>query len=122
MIKKFLYLLSILTILPAFSGDYEKSISNDENVLLYLYTNNCNYCVKFDPIFDKLQEKFSNNCKFLKVDITSTYGTELMHKFNAYYVPYVILYNNNKRIMHTIVPTCLINYACAKDAIEKFIN
>ena len=120
MIKRILCILSLFIVLPAFSGEYEEATRTNNKIFLYLYTKNCNYCVKFNPVFNKISQIYGNNCKFLKINADTEYGGSLMRGLNAYYVPYVALINNSNRTVHTINPTCLLNYACTKDAMDKF--
>ena len=77
---------------------------------------------KYLGYYEKLKQKFGGNCKFLKIDANTEYGGSLMRRISAYYVPYVVLINNQERTMQRIVPTCLLNYACTKDAVDKFVN
>ena len=87
-----------------------------------MYTDDCSYCVKFEPAYEKLFQKYNKDCKFLKIDANTAYGNSLMRSLNAFYVPYVALINNKKQTMQNVTPTCLLNYACTKDAVEKFID
>ena len=108
--------------LPAYSGEYEEATRTSDKIFLYMYTKNCSYCVKFNPVYKKISEKYNGNCKFLKIDADTEYGGSLMRSLNAYYVPYVALIDNNKLTLKTIAPTCMLNYGCAMDAVDKFIK
>ncbi len=122
MLKKFLCILSILTILPVYSASSDNILTSNEKVVLYLYTKECGYCVKFDPIYNNVSKKYGNNCKFLKIDANSKYGRDLMRGFYAVYVPYVVIIDNSKRTAKSVNPDCLLNQACMQNVIEKFIN
>lgn len=122
MLKRFLCILMFLGVLPAFSGEFEEATRTYDKIFLYMYTNNCSYCVKFNPIYNKIMHKYNGNCKFLKINADTEYGNSLMRGLNAYYVPYVAMIDNNKQMVKTISPTCMLNYGCANDAIDKFIK
>lgn len=122
MLKRILLILGLFFVLPAFSGVYEDAFNTSDKVFVYFYTSDCGYCVRFNPIFEKISEKFANNCKFVKVNVSEDYGNKLMQQFGAYYVPYVVMINSSNKTMRTIDPTCLLNYSCTKDAVDKFVK
>lgn len=108
--------------LPAFSGEYEEALRTHNKIFLYMHTPQCGYCVKFNPVYEKISKKYGDNCKFLKIDANTEYGGTLMRSLRAYYVPYVAMINVKKQTMYSITPKCLLNYACTQDAVEKFIK
>ena len=122
MLKKFLLILMFLGTIPAYSGEFEEAARTHDKIFLYMYTKDCGYCVKFNPIYNKIMQKYNNNCKFLKINANTEYGSSLMRAMNAYYVPYVAMVDNNKRIVKTVTPTCMLNYGCAMDAVDKFVK
>ena len=123
MLRKFLCILFLFLTLPVFSGELEDAFKTHEKVFVYMYTAECNYCVKFNPIYEKISNLFSSKkCKFLKIDAMTTYGTSVMQSLGVTYVPFVGLLNRENKQINTIVPTCLLDYACAKNATDKFIN
>ena len=103
-------------------SEFEEASRNNSKIFLYMYVPECGYCIKFDPIYDKLSQKYGKSCKFLKLNAATEYGNSLMRSVNASYVPYVALIDHKKQTMHRVVPTCLLNQACTKDAVEKFVN
>ena len=108
--------------IPAFANPYEDAMNKGENVFLYMYTNNCKYCVQFDPVFEKLSNAHKNHCKFIKMDADTKYGHLIMFQYQARYVPFVVLVNSNKQIMDPISPECLMEYACVDKEIKQFIK
>ena len=122
MLKRFLCILMFLGVLPAFSGEFEEASKTNRKIFLYMYTKNCSYCVKFNPIYEKVSQKYGGNCKFLKINADTEYGYSLMRGLNAYYVPYVAMVDNNKKVLKTINPTCMLNYGCALDAVDRFVK
>ena len=123
MLRKFLCILLIFLALPAFSGELEESLKTHDKVFLYMYTSECSYCEKFNPIYEKISRIYGGKkCKFLKIDAMTQYGTSIMKNLGVTYVPFVALMNKNDKQIKTIVPTCLIDYACAKNSVVKFVN
>lgn len=122
MLKRILLIAVLSLLLPANAGEYEDAMKNSNCVFLYLYTTECGYCTKFNPIYNKIQANYSNKCKFLKIDASSDYGRKLMKDLGAYYVPYVLLINNKNNKAGKVSPQCLLNYACMQDATNKFVN
>ena len=87
-----------------------------------MYTPECGYCQKFDENYKKLANKYGKDCKFLKINANTTYGYSVMRRLSAFYIPFVVLLNNQKQTMQRIDPTCLLEYACVKDAVDKFVK
>lgn len=122
MFKKFLLFLLLFMALPAFSGEFEEASREHAKILVYMYTPECGYCKKFDPLYSQVLQKYGKSCKFLKINAATEYGNFIMRRLNASYVPYVALINNQKQTLQRITPTCLLNLACTKDALDKFVN
>ncbi len=122
MLKRFLFALSILIILPVYAGEFEDAIAKNDKVFLYLYAKNCDYCVKFNPNYDKLTREFGKNCKFLKIDASSKYGNELGYALGAQYVPFVAMVNSKTKVIKTVHPTCLLSYSCVQNNMKKFLK
>lgn len=122
MLKKFIAVLSLLMVLPTFAGEFEDASRVNKKIFLYMYAKDCKYCVEFEPTYEKMLQKHGKKCKFLKIDANTPYGYTLMQKITAYYVPYVVLVDNEKRTMQRITPKCLLDFACTKDAMDKFVD
>ena len=122
MIKRLLTILSILLILPVYSADTSKLATVNNKAILYMYTKECSYCDKFAPNYSKLEKTYDKKCRFLKQDASTEYGTQLMREFKAFYVPFVVFIDYDRHIIQRVAPTCLLNYACVKDAVDKFVE
>ena len=122
MLKRFVSIFLLFFAQPVFSGEFEDAIASNAKFLLYMYTPSCNYCVKFNPIYEQLNKKYDKSCKFLKINANTEYGNVLMRSLNAFYVPYVVLVDSRKQTLQNITPTCMLNYACIKDAVDKFVD
>jgi len=121
--KKILILLFVLSInLPTFAGVFEEAIKHNDKIFLYMYSKDCSYCDKFTPNYNKIYQKYNGSCKFLKVDANTEYGGTLMRSLSAFYVPYVAMVDNKNKIIKTVTPTCMLNYGCILDAVNKFIK
>ncbi len=122
MIKKILCTLLMLISIPVFAGEFEEASISNARIFLYMYTPECGYCKQFEQTYEKLKQKYGRDCKFLKINAATKYGTDLMLQFRASYVPHIILLNNQKRTMQRVTPNCSLNFACIKDAVDKFVN
>lgn len=108
--------------LPVMSGELENAINTSDKVFLYLYTDNCRYCIMFNSIYSKIYEKYNKNCKFVKVNANSEYGNLLMRNANASYVPYVALINTEAQTLQKVQPECMLKSSCMKNTVERFLK
>ena len=106
---------------PVLAGELEDAMKAHPKTFLYLFSSKCGYCVKFDAQYAKLNKKYEN-CKFVKIDINSKYGTLLRRDFNAYYVPYVALIDSRNSTIQVVEPNCLIDNACLNKEMNKFLK
>lgn len=121
MLKKFLVILLVGITALVFAGQ-DFTLLEDEKVFLYLYSENCGYCVKFEPIYKNVQKNYQNRIKFVKLDINKPEGRQLAYEFGANYVPFVALLDTRKRTIQQIAPSCLLDYKCSEKNIIKFIK
>ena len=117
----FLFIILFST-LSASANEFDNLVRSHDKIFLYLYTQDCSYCDKFSPIYEKLLKKYKNNCKFIKVDANTKAGNELKMSTGSYYVPNVLVIKSREQTMRRIVPVCLLNYACIDDAVNEFVN
>lgn len=122
MLKKILCILSVFVILPAFSGELEDAAKIHDKIFLYLYAKDCSYCVKFNPVYNNISQKYGKNCKFLKINADTEYGMNLMRASNALYVPFVVMLDNASKTAKSIKPECLLSYVCTQKVVENFIK
>ena len=90
--------------------------------LLYLYSSDCGYCIKFNPIYKKISEAFAGKCNFKKVDARTAEGQRLMQKYNGVFVPYVLIIDDEKNYKAYLTPNCILSYACTSSAVENFVK
>lgn len=112
----------MFTTLPVLAGAYEDAFKKNDKVFLYFYTQRCGYCVKFNPIYKRLQNEYSGKYEFLKLDAMSQYGYKWFRKYKCQYVPYVLLLDSKKRRAYTIDPTCLMQSACVREKMDEFLK
>lgn len=117
-----LCLMSLLIMTSANAGVYEDALKQNERVFLYIYTQNCGYCVRFKPIYEKLATKYSQKCRFVKVDADTEYGKSLARVFGVRFVPYVVLANSKMGQTALLPPNCLLHFECADDVMRGFVK
>ena len=117
--KKLCLILMFLLSLPVFAGSFETAYESGTPVLLYIYSENCSYCHKFNPIFSGMA-KTRTDYKFVKVDVNTRYGRELLTGFQGYYVPFIVLSSKKMHKSAAISPSCAINNICRENALKDF--
>ena len=122
MIRLILCLLLFLNSLPTLAGVVEDAMKTQDKVFIYIYTKNCGYCVKFNPIYNEVVKKFSNKCKFIKLDAETPYGMRVMQDLQGVFVPYTIMIDNKHKKLYRLQADCLLDYACTANAVEVFVN
>ncbi len=106
--------------LPSYAGDLENALKNNQDVFLYLYTTFCGTCKQFNPIYENLENINKKKYKFLKINAETPYGYYLARRYNAIYVPFVLLINNKK--VWQLDGSCLVDVKCTTDALNNFKN
>lgn len=112
-----LFLLCILKV-PTMATEVDEIINSGSNLMLYLYTPECGYCRQFAPRYSKITKVYENKFKFLKLDANSQAGNAFMYKYNASYVPFVLLINKNK--IERVSSNCLMDSQCIDRKLVKF--
>ena len=122
MLKRLILILILFLLSPVYAGVLENAVKDNDYVFLYLYTNNCGYCKKFNPYYEQAVKKHSKNCKFLKVDADSGYGYNLMKKFRSFYVPFVVLIDTKASKSAHIPGECLLSSVCLDKVVTGFTS
>ena len=117
-----LFFLVVLLSLPLLAGPYENALKTNDKVVVYLYAQNCKYCVRFEPVYKKVSEMYDKRCKFLRVDAESKEGLKLMKLFGARYVPFVVLADSKNSEVYQIEPNCLVSFKCTNYFIDRFLR
>ena len=119
MLKRVIAFIVFMSVSAAYAGVFEDAMSKQKTVLLYLYSNDCNMCNKFLPVYNELK-KTNNDVNFIKVDADTQYGYGLMKKFKGFYVPFVVLASPKTKKHAVINPYCSFDEVCIKRAIKSF--
>ena len=120
MFKRFFCILALILLLPVHAGEYEEALKYQDKVFLYLYSSDCGYCVKFDPVYKKLATIYGNQYKFVKINTDTTYGRNLAGRLQVKYVPFVLITNKGKNESALVAPQCITNLACAENVLKNF--
>ena len=118
MLKKCLLVFSLLCLIPAWAGELEDALASKDKVFLYMYTKDCSYCKKFNPIYNKVSETHTKDYAFVKIDAETPYGRNMMRQFRAGFVPYVLVMNAKQAKF--INPVCLLDTACVEKELKNF--
>ncbi len=118
--KIFLLFIIASFIIPAYAGELENALNNKEDVFLYLYTSLCGTCKRFNPVYENLMNDYGKKYRFIKINAETSYGYNLAKRYNAMYVPFVLLINNKK--VWQLDSSCLIDSMCTLEALNKFKN
>ena len=121
-LKKLFIFILLFAGIPVFAGQYEDALRAGQPVMLYMFTKQCQYCKKFEPVFGKLLHNYKKDYRFVKIDAESPYGMLLMRDFRAGYVPYVVLADAKRQYITSIDPSCLLEYACIHQNMKEFLN
>ncbi len=119
MIKKLLTFIILCFMGQVFAGEFENAVKSNKFVFLYLYSPDCGYCQKFQPVYNKLAKE-NKDFSFVKVNTYNIDGYKLMRKFKGRYVPYIILYNSEQQNAAQVSPACYMNEVCMTRALKEF--
>ena len=122
MVRIILCFFALLFSLSAFAGQFEDASRNNKKVFLYIYTPTCGYCKKFDTNYRKLLSAYGNKCKFVKIDGSTQYGSQIAYKYQVQYVPYVVLITTKTKQGQIVPADCLMNYSCVSQKVNSFVN
>ena len=106
----------------ALAGELSNALKNSRRTFLYIYTPECEYCKKFNPVYEKTSKKFNNECKFVKLNAYSIEGFILMQQLKVQYVPFVVMMNNENKKATGIDPVCLLSYDCMDKTVGSFVK
>ena len=118
--RLFVVIFLLVFVAPSLAGEYENALIKNKNTLLYIYSSNCSYCVKFEPIYEKISKTFGDKYNFVKVSADTQYGNQLMRKFGARFVPYVVITDKKTHENSLIAPACLTNLACSEKVLKDY--
>ena len=120
MLKKLLISLCLIFSIPAFAGQLENALKNNQNVFLYIYKEDCGLRQQFNPVYKKISKKHNNKFGFLKISADTSYGRQLAAVYNVRFVPFVVMIHSDDKNSATVDPRCLINEACISRVLNNF--
>lgn len=122
MIKKVLLTLWVLlsVFIPVNAGELEDALGKGKDVFLYLYSPECKYCVMFSPKYEQLKKTYASKYTFVKANTQTPYGARLYYKYQAHYIPFVVMINSKQDRVLRISPNCLIDSVCADIELKKW--
>ena len=118
MLKK-VFVIFLLLLSPVYAGVFEDAMKGNDNILLYIYGENCSMCKTFAPVIDNFSQTHKN-LMYVKVSADTQYGMNLMRKFNGRYVPFVVIISPKSKKSAVITPYCSINEMCLERAVKSF--
>lgn len=118
MLKKLICILFLCTILPVCAGLYDEAIKKNDKVFLYLYSAKCGYCMRFNPIYQRISKMYDTRFQFVKLDVTTPEGTKLARQFAIRYVPFVVIIDKGNAM--EIPSKCLLEFSCMDSTVSKF--
>ena len=103
-----------------FANSFNDAIKKGDNVLLYLYTNECHYCKLVSPTFDKIARTNPNKYKYMKINANTREGHEIMNEFGVNYVPFVMIIKSKENKYSNIGVNCLLSFACTNSVVRRY--
>lgn len=76
----------------------EKSIKQDEKILVYFFKDNCSPCVKFKKILNSFIVKSNETVLAINIGDNSDTVFEITEKYSINYTPTIIYFKNKKEI------------------------
>ena len=120
MLKRLVLILFLFTLSSVNAGEFEDALAKNQNVFLYLYTPECGYCTKFTPKYEKLSKVYDSSYGFVKVNANTQYGYNLMRKYGARYVPFVVLVKSKNGYAAQVQTACLTDTPCMDKVLGNF--
>ena len=75
------------------SDEIRRSIENNEMLLIYFGSNNCNVCVSIKPKIEELLKKYKN-IKGVQVDVDKS--VEISGQYSIFTIPAILVFINGK--------------------------
>ena len=74
-----------------------KSPNNRKNTLYYFYADYCGHCKRFNPLFNKLKNKFHQYIRFKKIDGKNPLNTYLLKDYEVKFFPTLVIKETKKK-------------------------
>lgn len=123
-IKYSLIIFALLIITPPKSSAamiaYETAMKSTKPFALYIYMNGCPYCRMFDPVFEKLSQKYSYKYNFVRAEYRNGIMPQLCQKWNVRGFPFMALMNPKTNSGKRVSNECLWDDNCLIKSFQTF--
>lgn len=123
-IKYALIIFALLIITPIKSNAamiaYETAMKSTKPFALYIYMNGCPYCRMFDPVFEKLSQKYSYKYNFVRAEYRNGIMPQLCQKWNVRGFPFMALMNPKTNSGKRVSNECLWDDNCLIKSFQTF--
>lgn len=99
---------------------YETAMKSDKPFALYMYMNGCTYCRRFDPVFEKLSQKYSYKYNFVRAEYRSGVMPKLCKKWNVSGFPFMALVNPKTNSGKRVSIECMNSDDCLIKSLQTF--
>ena len=123
-IKHLLIIVSLLVFLSPKSNAtiiaYETAMKSTKPFALYIYMNGCPYCRMFDPVFERLSQKYSYKYNFVRAEYRNGVMPQLCQKWNVRGFPFMALINPKTNSGKRVPLDCMNNDDCLIKSFQTF--
>lgn len=123
-LKYSLIIFALLIIAPLKSNAaivaYETAMKSTKPFALYIYMNGCPYCRMFDPVFEKLSQKYSYKYNFVRAEYRNGIMPQLCQKWNVRGFPFMALMNPKTNSGKRVSNECLWDDNCLIKSFQTF--
>lgn len=123
-IKYFIIITMLIVFAPLKSNAamiaYETAMKSPKPFALYIYMNGCPYCKMFDPVFEKLSQKYSYKYNFVRAEYRSGIMPQLCQKWNVPGFPFMALMNPKTNSGKRVSLECMNNDDCLIKSLQTF--
>lgn len=110
----FIVLLSAVSVLAM---TYDEASKQDKPIVLYIDMHGCGACQQFEPLFKKMESKFSNKYSFAKEDI---YSSKMANTLNVQETPSVFIIQPKSKTSQRIKWNCLSSPGCFEQTLNSY--
>ena len=112
---KFMYSMSK----PETGMTYEEAILHDKPFIVLFHSDNCYYCRKFMPSFEKLSKELSHKYNFVLINTNNSKYAELYRGYMVYAIPDLMILSPKDDKAEKVPSSMYLNYEYLKNYLEK---
>lgn len=98
-------------------GEFEKTLSENNLVLVDFFATWCGPCQMFSPVVEQVSQKYQDKLTVVKIDIDE--NSDIAEKYTIQSVPTSILFKNNNVVERV---SGMMSLSQCSDLIEKHLN